>query len=395
MILNLRNIKAQYRVFNNVNNVISPKDELTALLTLTKIKGLRLAEVKYLFDQVKSASDIFRYHDKLANLISGISPRLSKALDDPGSLLSAEKEIAFINDNGIKCLTITDNDYPERLKECEDAPLVLFYLGNANLNATKVVSIVGSRKATDYGKEVCQNFIRDLSSLFPDILIVSGLAYGIDVEAHKSSLNNNLNTVGVLAHGLDTIYPTNNRRVAKEMVLNGGLVTEFMSETVPYKMNFVRRNRIVAGLSDAIIVIESAKHGGSLITAELAEGYNRDCFAFPGNIFSLSSEGCNYLIRDNKASLITSALDLAKLINWETERKNSAEQDTQTSIIFYLSDEEEKILCYLRHFPQGSSINTMVAELDIPAGKLSSLLIEMEIKGFIISLSGSLYKAKV
>ena len=155
MILNLRNIKAQYRVFNNVNNVISPKDELTALLTLTKIKGLRLAEVKYLFDQVKSASDIFRYHDKLANLISGISPRLSKALDDPGSLLSAEKEIAFINDNGIKCLTITDNDYPERLKECEDAPLVLFYLGNANLNATKVVSIVGSRKAK-IGRASCR-----------------------------------------------------------------------------------------------------------------------------------------------------------------------------------------------------------------------------------------------
>ncbi|HZK04072.1 MAG TPA: DNA-processing protein DprA [Bacteroidaceae bacterium] len=373
--------------------MISPKDELTALITLTKIKGLSLAETKYLFNQVESVIDLFKYHNRLSELISGISPRLTEALDDPGSLLLAEKEVEFIYKNDIKCLTINDTDYPNRLRECDDAPLVLYYLGNANLNAKKIVSVVGSRKATDYGKEICNMFIRDLSSLCPDAIIVSGLAFGIDVEAHKASINHNLDTVGVLAHGLDRIYPSANRRIAKDMVLNGGLLTEFMSETIPFKMNFVRRNRIVAGISDAVVVVESAERGGSLITAELAEGYNRDCFAFPGNIFSLSSMGCNYLIRDNKASLITSAQDFINIMNWEVNSITKIGHEKQGSLIFDLSNEENKILNYMKLYPQGSHIDTLLSEFDLSIGKISSLLIEMEIKGVIKSLSGGLYKA--
>ena len=367
-----------------------PEDELTALLTLNRIEGLGCIGAKYLYQQFGSAQEIFRNREHLKDIIPGVDHRLIEALDDSGYNSFIREELDFIERHGIRCVTPADSDYPARLLDCNDAPLVLFSLGNVNYNAAHVVAIVGTRKATDYGRRMCQTFVKELQELCPNVTIVSGLAYGIDVESHKSALETGLPTIGVLAHGLDMIYPTAHRNIAKCMLDKGGMVTEFMSRTVPLGPNFVRRNRIIAGLSDAVVVIESAAKSGSLITAEIAESYNRECFAFPGSVGDPYSVGCNELIRDNHAALITSAFDFVSAMNWDDgSRKRSV---VQKELFPELTAEEEKVYLRVRQKAQGVSIGTLMTELNIPYPRLSSVLFSLEMKALIKQTAGSLCK---
>ena len=367
-----------------------PEDELTALLTLNRIDGLGCTGAKYLYEQFGSAQEIFRNREHLKEIIPGTSTQTIDALCGSGYDSFIREELDFIEKHGIRCVTIADSDYPARLLDCHDAPLVLFSLGNVNYNATRVVGVVGTRKATDYGRRMCHTFIKELHDLCPDITIVSGLAYGIDIESHKAALEAGFPTIGVLAHGLDMIYPSAHRPVAKQMLSDGGLVTEFMSRTTPLGHNFVRRNRIIAGLSDAVVVVESAAKSGSLITAEIAGSYNRDCFAFPGSVGDPYSVGCNELIRDNRASLITSAFDMVNALNWKV--KGSGEPAIQKELFPDLTDQEEKVYSRIRLKAQGVHISTLMTELNIPYPHLSTILFGLEMKGLIQQAPGSLCK---
>ena len=366
-----------------------PEDELTALLTLNRIDGLGCTRARFLYEQLGSAKEIFKCREHLKELIPGVSQSLVEALDYSGYYSFVHKELDFINRHGINCITFADEEYPSRLKDCNDAPLVLFKMGNANLNGLRIVSIVGTRKATEYGLRLCSTFIRELHRLCPDIIVVSGLAYGIDIQAHKSALEEGCSTIAVLGHGLDMIYPSSHRPVAKSMLDSGALVTEFMSGTVPLKSNFVRRNRIIAGLADATVVVESKAKGGSLITAEIAESYNRDCFAFPGSVGDPYSVGCNELIRTNRAILITSADDFVKAMNWKPEAPSVP---IQKALFNELSEYESKVYERIRQKAHGVHINTIMVDCNIPYVKLMSVLFELEMKGLITASAGYIYK---
>lgn len=291
--------------------------ELLCRLALPLLPGIGLVSARHLIQAAGSATMLFEHTHELPALIPGLSPKIATAFQHTEVFRVCEAELSFAQKHQIQYLTEDDEAYPSRLRECPDAPLVLFYKGSANLNSRHILSIVGTRNATDYGKSLCQRFMQELSTLLPDTLIVSGLAYGIDIHAHREALSRGFDTVGVLAHGLDRIYPAVHRRTATEMLTQGGLLTEFMSGTNPDRQNFVKRNRIVAGLSDATLVVESGPKGGSLITAEIAESYQRDCFAFPGRVGDTYSTGCNVLIQKNRAALIQSAEDVVKAMNWD------------------------------------------------------------------------------
>lgn len=367
------------------------QDEQLSTLALTRIPGLGLIGARNLLNSMESATAIFQHRKELKQLVPGISDKLVNALDRPEAFQRAEQELLFCERNHIRCLTLHDEDYPSRLRECDDAPLALFYRGNANLNALHIINMVGTRHATPYGQDLCIRFLSDLSELCPDVLVVSGLAYGIDIHAHRAALQNNFQTIGVLAHGLDRIYPAEHRKTAVSMLEQGGLLTEFMSGTNPDRQNFVKRNRIVAGMSDATIVVESAAKGGALITAGLAESYHRDCFAFPGRINDEYSIGCNNLIRTNQAVLITSAKDLVEAMGWDYTSSDK-KKTVQRQLFPELSEEEERIVNQLKKMPEGLQINTLVVETDIPVNKMSALLFELELKGVVRVLAGGVYR---
>lgn len=313
-------------------------DERICCLALTCTPGLGVTGAYHLIKNMGSATAVFEQRKTLKALVPGLSGKVIQALAQPDIFSRAEKELDFCEKNHIHCLTFHDQDYPSRLRECADAPLALFFRGNANLNALHIVSVVGTRQATPYGQDLCLRLIDDLHQLCPDVLVVSGLAYGIDIHAHRAALQHQLKTVGVLAHGLDRIYPAEHRKTAVHMLEQGGLLTEFMSRTTPDRQNFIRRNRIVAGMSDATIVVESAAKGGALITAELANEYHRDCFAFPGRCTDPYSAGCNLLIRNNQATLVTSAEDIVKAMNW-TQKPTIERGAVQRQLFPELSEE--------------------------------------------------------
>ncbi|MBQ6745543.1 MAG: DNA-processing protein DprA [Bacteroidaceae bacterium] len=363
-------------------------DEKTCAIALTLCEGVGHINAKRLIDEVGSASAVFENRLHLRELIPDVSQRLVNMLDCPDAFKRAEKELNFVEKNHITCLTIKDENYPSRLRECEDAPIVLFFKGNADLNRLHMVSMVGTRMATQYGKQFCADFVRDLSALCPDATIVSGLAYGIDVHSHRAAIDNHLTTIGVLAHGLDRIYPSQHRQIAKEMLSNGGLLTEFLTDTEPDAYNFISRNRIVAGMTDVTIVVESASKGGSLITASLANTYNRDCFAVPGRINDEKSKGCNHLIRDNKASLITNAEDFVNAMGWQTP--SAKPEAIQRNLFVDLTDEETLVVNLLQQ--RGDlHVNTLTVEANMPIHQLTSLLFGLEMKGVVKALVGGVY----
>mgnify|MGYP003290734482 CR=1 FL=1 len=367
------------------------KDEQIYTLALTRIPGLGLVGAYNLVRTLGSASAVFQHRKNLKELIPEVSDKLIQALDCPEAFRRAEEELKYTEKNQIQCITLNEAAYPSRLRECEDAPLALFYRGNAPLNALRIVSIVGTRHATAYGADLCLSFIEELKEQCPDVLIVSGLAYGIDIHAHRAALQNGFSTIGVLAHGLDRIYPAAHRKTAIDMMDHGGLLTEFMSGTNPDRQNFVKRNRIVAGMSDATIVVESAVKGGALITAELAESYHRDCFAFPGRTKDLYSAGCNELIKNNRASLILSAEDFVNAMGWNLSSTPSS-KTIQRELFPELNEEEKNIVQVLQRNPDGIQINILVVETNIPINRMSALLFELEMKGVVRALAGGVYR---
>lgn len=365
-------------------------DERICSIALTLCPGIGHIGAKRLIDGMGSAAEVFRRREELVEAMPGVNPSVIAALDSPAAFLRAEREVAFVEKNRLTCLTLKDEAYPSRLRECEDAPVVLFFKGNTDLNRLRVVNMVGTRRATEYGKQFCTDFLRDLSALCPDVLVVSGLAYGIDIHAHRAALAHNLSTVAVLAHGLDRIYPYVHRKTAIDMLASGGLLTEFLTETNPDKHNFVSRNRIVAGMCDATIVVESASKGGSLITAELAEGYHRDCFAVPGRVTDAASIGCNRLISDNKAVLMLSAEDFVKAMGWADAGQPVKPEVIQRNLFPELTEEEERVVRILTS--QGDlHINALVVEADVPVNRMSSLLFELEMKGVVKAMVGGVY----
>ena len=369
---------------------VSEEEQLYSI-ALTMIPGVGHIGAKRLVDGMGSAADVFRLRNELPDRLPGVSRRIVEALDAPRAIERAREELAFVQKKQIRCLTLADEAYPSRLRECEDAPVVLFFRGNADLNALRIVSVVGTRRTTDYGLQTCATFLRELKELCPDVLVVSGLAYGIDIQAHREALANSLPTVGVLAHGLDRIYPSVHRKTAVEMLAQGGLLTEFLSGTMPDRYNFISRNRIVAGMSDAVVVVESAEKGGSLITAGLAGSYNRDCFAFPGRAGDTSSRGCNLLIRENKASLLLSAEELVIDMGWMEKTAPVKGECVQRSLFLNLSDEEQLVVRLLEQ--QGDlQINTLVVAANIPVHRMNAILFELEMKGVVRVLAGGVYQ---
>lgn len=333
--------------------------------------------------------EVFTQSKKSLQKIPGIGEIIAYEVYNQKVLDRAEKEIEFLFKYDITPLYYTDSTYPERLKQCEDSPILLYYKGNVPLSHQKVLAMVGTRNATDYGKWLCDELISGLMQKGHSVLIVSGLAHGIDTAAHRNAIKYGYPTVGVLAHGLDMIYPAANRGLAKEMLGNGALVTDFITGTQPERNNFLRRNRIIAGLSDATIVVESALKGGALVTADLASSYNRDVLACPGRTSDKCSQGCNALIKSNKAALVESVEDVENALNWSVNA-SSASVPKQLSIFRELSDEEEKIVSILKNVEK-ENIDTIAIGSGLSMPSTSAVLLSLEFDGIVKSLPGKTY----
>ena len=332
------------------------------------------------------------FHEPYRSLIKipGIGSVIASNISNRSYLDIAEKEAEYVCKNNIRTYFYLDNDYPFRLKQCDDSPVIFFLKGTCDLNSSKILSIVGTRNPTTHGREICERIIGGLASGHPDIIIVSGLAYGIDIHSHKAALSNNLPTIGVLGHGLKTIYPSVHKSTAMAMInKGGGLITDFISRVLPERNNFIKRNRIIAGLSDATLVIQSGKKGGALITADIANSYNRDVFAVPGRTDDEKYSGCNSLIKSNKAALIESSDDIEYHLNWKPEKSKAPFQRT----LFGHLDETEKSIYELLIKKGDLSIDNICRLLDIPVHKLSSVLIQMEFKGVLKCYPGNQYRA--
>lgn len=364
-------------------------DELFYQIALTMINGVGGILSRQLLSAFGNAESVFKEKRQVLERVPGIGTMLANEIKKQEVLEKAEAEIAFIEKANIKPMMIADPDYPKRLAECPDAPLVLYYKGCANLNTEHVVSVVGTRHITRYGQELTADFVEQLSELFPDTLIVSGLAYGVDVMAHKTALRYNMPTVGILAHGLDRIYPALHRQTALDMLNNGGLLTDFHSKTEPDRPNFLKRNHIIAGMSDATVVVESAAKGGSLVTAGMAFSYNRDVFAFPGRVSDNYSAGCNNLIREKKAEIITSASDLVEAMGWN--RVKERQTDRQRELFTDDSPETCKVIKCLSEMKE-AHIDTIAKQTEISVRQLSNILFELEMAGRLRAIPGNMYR---
>lgn len=363
------------------------EQEVLYRIALSRIKGMNKSLAQHIHETVASLELFFELPEAQLQGLTGMTGRMLQADVRRAALQEAHREMEFIAKGNITPLYFTDPAYPHRLTDCIDAPPLLYYRGTADLNAAKVVSVVGTRRATDYGRSFCEAMIRDLAGYFPHLLVVSGLAYGIDICAHRAALKQGLDTVAVLAHGLDHIYPASHRNTAAEMAAHGGLLTEYPGYHAMHPAFFVARNRIVAGLADAVVIAESHEKGGALITAGIAESYHRDVFALPGDIHRDSSTGCNHLIRRNRAALITSADDLVEAMCWKAPRR----QAVQRSLFPDLTAEEQVLVDYLKERGEGQ-INRMTVDLNQPLSQLLSVLVELEFKGVVKTLPGGLYK---
>lgn len=354
-------------------------------IALTLIPKLGKKRIRTILNEIDTVSTFFDLSTRELSNLPGISKKLAKEMDRDAALKQAEPYANYIEKGAFQCHFYTDSTFPKKLNQCEDAPLLLFSYGNMDLNLQKSVSIVGTRNATSYGKELCAELVSELSK--QHVLVVSGLAYGIDVHVHQLCVQHNIQTVGVLAHGLDRLYPSIHRKIAKQMLDNGGLLTEFLPGTNPDRENFPMRNRIVAGMTDATIVVESGTKGGSLITAELANDYQREVFAYPGDVHREYSKGCLRLIQENKAHLISNASDFLRFMNW-TENRSS-----QLDLFAHLNDQEKSIItCFKEkmevHFDQ------IIQQTRFSFSELNGLLLNLEFGGIIKTLPGKMYRIK-
>ena len=361
--------------------------ELLYQVALTLIPGMGSVHAKILSEHFKSAEAIFKAKKKELTHIEGIGASLAKAIKDFHNYTEAENEIIFCEKHHIALLFLTNTAYPQRLLNCYDSPTLLYYRGNANLNSSKIISIIGTRNNTEYGKQITEQLIADMQQQ-TGLLIISGLAFGIDGIAHRAALQNNIPTVGILAHGLDTIYPPPHTSLAKEMLGHGGLVTEFRRNCIPDKFHFPRRNRIAAGMSDATIVIETALKGGSMITAELAFNYNRDVFAVPGKTTDPKSGGCLKLIQQNKAILFTNANQLLLEMGWQDKKITPNKQRT----LFIELTEDEKIMLEILKEKEPQAIDDIYLKSARSSSAVAAALLNLELQNVVISLPGKMYK---
>ncbi|MBR4392361.1 MAG: DNA-processing protein DprA [Bacteroidales bacterium] len=363
------------------------KTETIYQIALTLIPGVGDINGKRLIAAYGSAEALFHEKRKSLEKIGGMRDATIEALSNPKEFLKrAEQEMAFTEKNTIRPLSYQDKDYPRRLLQCDDSPLMLYYKGNVNLNASRVVAIVGTRNVTEYGRERCIQLVNDLVG--EQVLVISGLAYGVDTIAHLTAVQAGLPTVGVMGNGMQQIYPSANRKLAVEMLQNGGLLTECMNGTLPDRENFPRRNRIIAGMADAVIVVESALKGGSLITADLANSYNRDVFAFPGRVTDLYSQGCNHLIRTNQAHLMEDVNNLRYVMRWE---QPESVKERQTTLFREYTEEEQRIMdCF-----EGQAVvnlDDLIVKTGLATTKLAALLLNLEFDGIVTALPGKRYQ---
>lgn len=357
--------------------------DLLYVLALLKVEGVGDVVAKKLLNYCGTAENVFKSKPQMLKRIDGVGEVLIKNIQDKSIFKIAEREMRFIEDEKIQALYYQDSMYPHKLKHCNDGPVLLFSSGSLNFENRKLISVVGTRNVTAQGIEICERLVEDIAIFNP--IIVSGFAYGVDIVAHKAALKNNLQTIGVLAHGLNQVYPRTHKKYVTTIKNSGGFLTEFWSYSNPEKENFVKRNRIVAGISEATIVIESAERGGSLITALIANDYNRDVFAVPGRITDKYSQGCNNLIKTQRAHLLTSAADLVYILNWDLKTKDHP--PLQKQLFITLDLDEQLIYDYLQS--KGKQLLDIIAiECNLPIYRTSTLLLNMEMKGVIRALQG-------
>lgn len=361
--------------------------ELLYQIALTMVPNVGPVQAKILLQQAEPR-EVFRMKKSLLEKIEGIGTVRASAINRFAEFQQAEKEIAFIEKYKIRPLFITEPAYPRRLLNCYDSPTLLFYKGEADLNMPKMVAVIGTRNHTEYGKQCCEKIIRELSS--HNIHVVSGLAFGIDAIAHRAALKNKLVTTGVLAHGLDQLYPPEHTSLARDMIREGGgLLSEFRQGVKPDRHNFPSRNRIVAGMCDLTLVIETGHKGGSMITAELANGYNRDVFAIPGRMTDTRSEGCNLLIQQNRAALFTNTEELLLAMGWE--ERQIPKPRSQTSLFIELSTNEQRIMGILRE-KDAVHIDEINLRSGLSSSTVAAVILNLELQNVIVSLPGKLYK---
>lgn len=370
----------------------TPQETINAI-AVSKMGFYKLSEMLEILQKLGSATAIIEHRNNIKDVLPDASVKLVETLKNADRfLIQAEQEFIWTQNNGVEVLCWGDEQYPQRLKECADAPLTLFYKGSANLNKQRIISIVGTRKCTHYGQDLIKHLIMELQRLCPDVLIVSGLAYGVDINAHRMALDHHFETVGVLAHGLDYLYPHTHKETALQMLSQGGLLSEYCTNTKADKMNFVRRNRIVAGMCDACILVESALKGGGLITAGIAKDYSREVFAFPGAVGAPYSEGCNALIAQNGAGLITSANDLVENMNWDNISllNKAKEKGIERELFPTLNANEQQVVEALKKH-NNLQINMLLAQTNLSVGELSAVLFELEMKGIVRAMAGGSY----
>lgn len=356
---------------------------------ITLIPGIGSINAKKLIAYCGGTENVFTAGKRALLNVPGIGKYLSDVVINQAVLDRAEKEIEFIEKHQLTPLFYLDDNFPERLRHCADSPVILYVKGNADLNNPKILSIVGTRNATEYGKNMVEQIIRNLKERGHNPVIVSGLAYGIDIAAHRNALKYDLQTVAVLGHGLTTIYPSVHTKTAREIVQNGALATEFLHDQKAETPNFVKRNRIIAGLADATIVVESGEKGGALITADIANSYNRDVFAIPGRINDERSAGCNRLIKINRAALLEKVEDIEYLMGWDAKQRVS--KITQQNLFQSLSEEEKMIVDILKS--KGDCfIDDLSFEANLPSSVVSSLLLNLEFSGLVSSLPGKIFR---
>ncbi len=363
-------------------------EKLLALLTLKKVAKLGDSSIKKLIREVGSAEEVLVEKPNDLLKIDGIGVVKIRDLHNPEHRKAAENELKFIQENNINYQIYDQADYPEKLKHCIDGPVVLFSSGNIDLANKKILSIVGTRQVTRYGVQFCEELIEALTPIDP--VIVSGFAYGVDITAQRAAVKHNLQTIGCLAHGLNQVYPKVHKKYVTEIEENGGFFTDFWSTDTFDRKNFLGRNRIIAGLSEATVVIESADKGGSLVTADIANSYNRDVFAVPGRANDPLSKGCNMLIKTQRAHMLTSAADLIYMLNWKLDTKQQ-QSTVQKQLFVELEGEEKKIYNYLNE--NGKELLDVIAlQCELPTFKVASVLLNMELKGVVKPLPGKLFE---
>lgn len=365
-------------------------ESLVHKIALGMIPGVGDITARKLVSYTGSVEAVFSESYRSLTRIPGVGEQLARAVAGREYLAEAAREAEFVEKYGIKVFFYLDDDYPLRLRQCEDSPVTFYFRGKADLNAPFILSIVGTRNATQRGREICQKIVAALSVHFPGLIIISGLAYGIDIAAHKAALASGLPTVAVLGHGLKTIYPSLHSGVAKSILENGGQLTDFSSDTLPERNNFIRRNRIIAGISDATLIVESGLRGGALITADIAASYNRDVMAVPGRPGDEWSAGCNALIRCNKAALVEGHENIEYLLGWKPA---ALAAPVQTVLFSGMTDSEKKIYEALK--TEGDmTVDLLTRLLDMPVNKLSTILLQMELAGLITPCPGSVYRIR-